>query len=114
MDKARRKDLMREYAERPPSVGVFAVRCAPTGEAWVGWSKSLDKRQNGLWFSLRTGSLPAAPDLAAAWTAHGEEAFSYEILEVIAEDNPHKLELLLEEHTSHWRDKLNGKPITSR
>lgn len=114
MDKLRRKELMREYAERPPSVGVFAVACAATGAAWVGWSKSLDKRQNGLWFSLRTGSLPAAPDLSAAWKAYGEEAFRYDILETIAEDNPHKLELLLEERAAHWRSRLNAKPISSR
>lgn len=114
MNKSRRKELMREYAERPPSVGVFAVTCAATGEAWVGWSKSLDKRQNGLWFSLRTGSLPAAPDLGAAWRTHGEEAFRYEVVEAIAEDNPHTLERLLEERTAYWRSKLNGKAITSR
>jgi hypothetical protein len=114
MDKSRRKELIREYAERPPSVGIFAVKCAATGDAWVGWSKSLDKRQNGLWFSLRTGSLPAAPDLAGAWKVHGEAAFSYEVLEAIGEDNPHKLELLLDERTTHWRRELNGKAIVSR
>jgi hypothetical protein len=114
VDKSRRKELMREYAERPPSAGVFAVKCAATDEAWVGWSKSLDKRQNGMWFQLRAGGLPAAPDLAAAWKTHGEGAFRFEILEAISEDNPYKLELLLEERTTHWRGKLNGKAIVSR
>ena len=114
MDKSQRKALLRDYAERAPSIGIFAVKCAVTGDAWVGWSKSLDKRQNGMWFQLRAGSFPAAPDLAAAWRAHGEKAFSYEVVEQIGEENPHKLELLLEERTAHWREKLSGKAIVSR
>lgn len=114
MDKARRKELMQAYSERKPATGVFAVKCAPTGEAWVGWSKSLDKRQNALWFQLRAGMLLEAPDLAIAWKTHGEDAFTYETLEEISEDDPHKLGRLLEERMLDWRAKLDGKPIANR
>jgi hypothetical protein len=108
MDKARRKEMLREYADRAPSVGVFAVTCAATGRAWVGWSKSLDKRKNSLGFQWNAGGDAGAPDVRAAWKAHGADAFSYEVLETITEDNPHKLELLLGERAVYWRAQLNA------
>jgi hypothetical protein len=111
MDKSRRKELLQAYADRAPSIGVFAVTCASTGQAWVGWSKSLDKRKNSLWFQWSAGGDAGAPDVRAAWKAHGADAFSYEILEAITEDNPHRRELLLEERTAYWRGKLNAGPL---
>lgn len=32
----RRKAAIVAYKERKPVAGVYAVRCAPTGEIWVG------------------------------------------------------------------------------
>ncbi len=115
VDKSRRKELLQQYAERKPSVGIFAVKCSATGEAWVGWSKALDKRKNSLWFQLRAGGGVGigVVDLQPIWKAHGEDAFSYEILEELTEDNPHKLELLLDERAAHWRAKLDARPIAS-
>ena len=82
IDKTRRRELLRAYAERKPQTGVFAVRCPAANAAWVGWSTSLDKRQNSLWFQLRAGGSPHA-DMQALWSTHGEDAFSYDILEQI-------------------------------
>jgi hypothetical protein len=48
MDKARRKELLQQYADRGPQTGVFAVRNTATGETWVGASRNIDKQQNGL------------------------------------------------------------------
>ncbi|MEZ5939545.1 MAG: GIY-YIG nuclease family protein [Hyphomonadaceae bacterium] len=113
VDKARKKELLRAYAERKPQTGVFAVKCASTGESWVGWSKSLDKRQNGLWFELRMGKSPEA-GILAAWKAHGEDALSYEILEVVEEDDPFALQRKLDERTQHWRAELGAGVVSSR
>jgi hypothetical protein len=66
MDKARRKDIIREYKERAPQQGIFAVRCAASGRVWVSASKHLDKQQNGVWSQLRMGGHPNAK-LQAAW-----------------------------------------------
>ncbi len=54
MDKSKRRDAVREYKERAPRRGVFAVRCAPTGEAWVSAWPNLDGQQNSTWFGLNS------------------------------------------------------------
>src|SRR5436853_96654 len=55
MDKQSRRQVVRDYKERKVSQGIFAVRCAATGEAWVGKSRNLEQQQNGIWFGLRSG-----------------------------------------------------------
>ena len=114
VDSSRRKELLQQYAERKLSVGVFAVKCAATGETWVAWSRSLDKRKNGIWFELRAGGGHGVTEIYPSWKAHGEDAFRYEILEEITEANLHKLETLLEERANHWRDKLGAGSLPSR
>jgi hypothetical protein len=105
MDKARRKELMQQYAEREPQTGVFALRNAITGEVWVGQSNNIDKQQNGLWARLRSGSC-SDKAVQAAWTTHGEASFTYEILEHVKETDPYILERVLPERTTAWREKL--------
>ena len=51
-----RKDPINAYKERKPKAGIFAVRCAPTGDVWIGESRNLDAQQNSVWFTLRNGS----------------------------------------------------------
>jgi hypothetical protein len=110
MDKKSRKDLVREYAERKQPIGVYAVRCAASGEVWVGSTKNLDKKQNALWFQLKMGG-STEKAFQAAWNAHGEASFSYEILETITEDNPHTLQTLLPERESAWLEKLGASRL---
>ena len=64
--------------------------------------------------SLSRMAAMEAPDLASAWKMHGEDAFTYEILEEISEDDPHKLGRLLDERMLDWRAKLDGKPVANR
>jgi hypothetical protein len=80
-----KKEAVRAYKERKPAVGVFAVRCAASGEAWVGQSRTVDTHANRLWFSLRLGNSPSA-SLQEAWKRHGEAAFSYEVLGLLTEE----------------------------
>ena len=110
MDKSRRKELTDQYKERPKALGVFAVRCAVSGEVWVSASRKLDTQQNGLFFSLRSGSLPNAAMLAA-YKAHGAESFSYEVLETVDTEGltPIGVGDLLKAREKHWREALNAK-----
>ena len=110
MEKKSRKDLAREYADRPPQIGVYAVRCAPSGQSWVGSTKNLDKKQNALWFQLDQGG-STEKDLQAAWNTHGKDAFSYEILELLTESNPHTLQTLLPERQTHWISQLGASRL---
>ena len=42
------------YKERKSIAGVYALRCASTGEVWVGQSRDLEKIWNRICFSLRS------------------------------------------------------------
>ncbi len=110
MDKTARRDAIRDYKEKKAAVGVYAIRCAPTGEVWVAGSRNLDAQQNSLWFSLRTGG-HGNRDLQAAWNAHGAEAFSFEPLERIDDEDltPLGRADLIKARERHWLATLGAK-----
>lgn len=113
MDKASRRDAIREYKERTPRRGVFALRCAPTGDVWVSASPNLDKQQNSTWFGLRLGSHPNRA-LQAAWKAHGEDAFTYEILEELdadADTSAYAVRADLQALEEKWRAQLGARAV---
>jgi hypothetical protein len=86
VDRQGRKAAIAAYKERKPAWGVFAVRCAATGQVWVGGSRHVDTQRNGLWFSLRHGASPYRV-LQSAWGAQGEAAFAFEVLERLPDDD---------------------------
>ncbi|MDO9335578.1 MAG: GIY-YIG nuclease family protein [Caulobacteraceae bacterium] len=108
-----RKQLVRDYKDRQIAAGAFAVRCAPSSQAWVEVSPNLHNRQNGLWFSLRLGSHPNRA-LVEAWKTHGEEAFTYEVVEELpdAERSPWELANALKALSAKWRTALNAEKLT--
>lgn len=110
MDNARKKELIRAFKETPKRQGVFAVRCAPSGEIWVSPSPNLDKQQTSLWFSLRMGGNPNKA-MQAAWKAHGEAAFGFEVLEELQleDDTPaYVVQTRLKDRAAYWQDKLGA------
>jgi hypothetical protein len=112
MDKISRREALRRYKETAPEVGVFAVRCASSGETWVGASKNLGQQQNGIWFGLRTGGHPNRT-LQAAWREHGEAAFAFEPLEVlkVKDLSPLAIDLMLKDAEARWRGKLGAAKV---
>jgi hypothetical protein len=110
MDKSSRRQILRDYREQKVDAGVFAVRCAATGEVWVGASRNIDKQQNGVWFGLRTGG-HANRQMQASWAAHGEAGFAFEVLERIetGEMTPLGLADRIKAREQHWRDALAAK-----
>ncbi|MFI4966934.1 MAG: GIY-YIG nuclease family protein [Caulobacterales bacterium] len=112
MDRQGRRDAIRDYKERKVSQGIFAVRCAVTGQAWVGQSRNLEQQQNGIWFSLRQGGHPN-PALRAAWAAHGAAALAFEVLETIDDEglNAYARDNLLKARDAHWRAELGATKI---
>ena len=107
-----RKALVRDYRDRKVEAGIYAVRCAASGEAWVGGTPDLATRQNGLWFTLRHGS-HSEKTLQTAWTAHGEAAFSFEPLEVLDDETlgPLGKSSLLKERRAAWIGALGAKGL---
>ena len=94
------------YKERKAAPGIYAVRCTPTGQVWVGATPELTAVPNRLWFALRLGNHPDA-GLTAAWKAHGAEGCVFKELERIEpEDDPYLRHAALKERLAHWQEKL--------
>ena len=83
-----RKELSREYLERPKPAGVFQVKNTANGKVLLGSSLNLDGALNGHHFMLRTGS-HRNKDLQKDWNEFGADNFDFEILEVVqVRDDP--------------------------
>src|SRR3954452_4347643 len=80
-----KKAAIAAYKKREHAAGIFAVRCAASGQAWVGQTLTLDTIQNRIWFSLRNGG-HSNRDLQSVWTAHGADAFTFETLERLKDE----------------------------
>jgi len=106
-----RKQALEAYKERKAQPGVFAVRCLPSGQVWVGKSPDLATAQNGLWFGLRMGGSPYR-HLQAAWREHGEDSFAFEAIERLPESvEPISRARVLKERLTHWAAILNAGPL---
>lgn len=106
-----RKAAIAAYKKRKSIAGIFAVRCAASGEAWVGRALDLDTIQNRIWFALRQGN-HSNRELQGAWSTHGEGGLSFETLERLKEDElPYVRDTLLRERLAHWSTVLNGATI---
>jgi hypothetical protein len=112
MDKLSRRETVRAYKERKVPQGIFALRCATTGESWVGTSRNLDQQQNGIWFTLRHGGHPNR-DLQAAWREHGSSAFIFEVVETLETEDlgAFGLESLLKGRERHWLGALSAQKV---
>jgi hypothetical protein len=115
MDSEDRKAAVAAYKTRKASAGIFAVRCAASGQTsgqiWIGRTLNLETVQNRIWFSLRVGSHSNA-ELQSAWAAHGADAFSFEPLEALEEEElDYVRDTLLKERAIHWRTALKGAVI---
>ncbi|MGO4839304.1 GIY-YIG nuclease family protein, partial [Rhizobiaceae sp. 2RAB30] len=103
-----RKAAVDAYKERKVVAGIYAVRCGPSGECWVGRAPDLSTMQNRLWFTLRQGNGPWR-SLQAAWRSHGPDAFSFEVLERIeGEDIAYLRDGILKDRLTHWTGELKA------
>ena len=112
MDKSLRRQAVRDFKERKVLRGVFAVRCAATGEVWVGASRNLDQQQNSIWFGLKNGGYINRA-VQAAWTAHGEPGLAFEVLETFDDEDmgPHGRTDLAKARAAHWREQLGAAKL---
>jgi hypothetical protein len=106
-----RKQAAKDFKERKVARGIFAVRCTPTGNVWVGATPNLPASKNGLWFMLRSGT-HHENELQAEWLAHGEQAFEFEILCTL-DDETHALAVndRLKEERAIWAARLSARTL---
>ncbi|MFG1396047.1 GIY-YIG nuclease family protein [Roseixanthobacter pseudopolyaromaticivorans] len=103
-----RKAAVAAYKERKVAAGIYAVRCQPTGQYWLGRAPDLSTIQNRIWFSLRQGGHPSRA-LQAAWNTHGAEAFTFAQIERLdVEESAYVRDALLKERLHHWRAQLRA------
>lgn len=106
-----RKVALAAYKERKAVAGIYALLCRPTGQRWAGRAPDLAKIQNRVWFSLRHNG-HTHRDLQAAWNAHGPDAFAFEELERIAdEDLNYVRDRVLKERLQHWCETLPAQAL---
>jgi hypothetical protein len=106
-----RKSAAAAYKELKSVAGIYAVRCAPSGQVWVGAAPNLSTIQNRIWFSLRHGCSSFRP-LQAAWNEHGEDNFTFEELERRDDEvSAYRRKGFLKERVTNWQQTLQAPAI---
>ncbi|MFN8583306.1 MAG: GIY-YIG nuclease family protein [Gemmatimonadaceae bacterium] len=77
-----RKELIRQYKERRPPMGVYQVRSSVTGRAIVAASRDVTSALNMHRAQLRLNGHPTR-ELQADWAAHGQDSFVFEVLDLL-------------------------------
>ncbi len=81
-----KKDIKREYKERPKPAGVFQVKNTVNGKVLLGSSLNLEGPLNGHKFMLSIGS-HRNKMLQQEWNEYGADKFVFEILETVKVEN---------------------------
>ena len=81
MDIKRKKELLKEWKNRRPEMGV-----KPTGDLFLGISKDTRAEFNSNRFKLSV-KLHSNKQLQELWDRYGENEFEYSVLEVLKYEN---------------------------
>ena len=100
MNMEKKKEMLQQYRERRPEMGVICLRCKWTGEAFLGASKDTKADFNSVTFKLEMGGHPNR-QLQKLWTQYGRDGFELSVLKTLEyedpkEDHREELELLRE------------------
>lgn len=108
MSNPSRKELKREYREKPLVPGVFQIKNNVNGKVFLGSSLNIDGPLNAHEFMLYSGSHRNA-ELQADYKKFGADVFSFDVLGVVKlSDEPgFKLEDELETLEQLWLEELN-------
>ncbi|MAP95488.1 MAG: hypothetical protein CMK07_11095 [Ponticaulis sp.] len=103
MDKQSRRAAKEAFQKRDASAGIYLIRCTTSDEVWVGKTRNLGAIWNRMSFAAVNDPL-ISKSFRAAWGAHGESAFSFEVLEVMPEDLPAAfMNSTLKERMDFWK-----------
>ncbi len=101
MDIKRKKELLNEWKNRHPDMGVISIFCKATGDLFLGISKDVKAGFNSNRFKLSV-KLHPNKQLQVLWDKYGENGFDYSVVKVLKYENPEddqtdKLNTLLDE-----------------
>jgi len=111
MTQQSRREAVAAYKERKVEAGIYALRCLASGQLWIGKAPDLSTIRNRLWFTLRLGGNPHR-SLQEAWTLHGADAFTFEVVECVKEEDLRfGRERALKKRLDHWLAEWGGTGI---
>ncbi|MFD2169854.1 GIY-YIG nuclease family protein [Tumebacillus lipolyticus] len=97
MDSKRKRQLLEEYKNRRPEMGVISFRCHATGEEFLGASKDTKADFNSTRFKLSAGGHPNQR-LQELWRQYGESGFDLSVVKILKYDDPQ------EDHTAELEE----------
>lgn len=114
MDKQRKKELLQQYKEQRPDMGIYGITIKKSGVTYMACTKDLKASKNRDLCQLNFGSHPNTA-LQKAWKELGESAFECKTIEILEYDkkNPDKtdykeeLQILL----TLCKDKLKNTEV---
>ncbi|MDL2249657.1 GIY-YIG nuclease family protein [Lachnospiraceae bacterium OttesenSCG-928-J05] len=100
MDMKRKKELLDEWKNRHPEMGVVSIRCKATGDLFLGVSNDTRVWFNSHYFKLSSNYHPNK-ELQELWNKYGENEFEHSVVKVLkyenlTDDQTDNLEALLE------------------
>ena len=87
MDTKRKKELLQQWKNRHPEMGVISFRWKKTGGSFLGISKDTKADFNSNRFKLSGGMHPNKR-LAELWNQFGEEGFELSVVKILKYENP--------------------------
>jgi hypothetical protein len=107
----RRKELIEQYKQMKPDMGIFRVRLKDGVKCFLETSQNLKGKMNSVRFQLEMGSHPNK-ELQRDWKEYGPDRFEFEVLELLPYskdeskiDYSEELEIL--RHI--WEEKLTAE-----
>lgn len=85
MDKQVKKKYREEFENKKVSMGILAIRNSENGKLFLKPTLNAEAWINRAKFILKNGQFENA-DLQYEWTTMGEDLFSFEMLEVLKEN----------------------------
>ena len=106
-----RKAAVTVWKERKSVPGIYAIRCVPSDERWMGQAADLATVQNRHWFALRMGSHTNRA-LQAAWALHGADSMVFEVVERLVEEDDATVQASrLRNALRRWRDETGAAAV---
>lgn len=97
MDMKRKQQLIEEYKNRKPEMGVISFRCKATGEVFLGIAKDIQANFNSTRFKL-TANYHPNKRLQELWNRYGEKDFELSVLKRLKYEDP------LKDHTEELEE----------
>lgn len=85
MDRSRKKELLQQYKEMKPDMGVYMFKSKKTNTIYLGCDKNIKATINGDKFKLKYNS-HRCEKLQKDWNENKEENFEISVVEILPYD----------------------------